>query len=146
MSRWRTKGSPAKDVAPARHHEVPADLDRAVGRDTTLRVVRAAAMRTHSSGARSSDYFQPGSYARRVPEAWEVASPDPSLRLDQWVERELNRVGMPVSLCGVVVRMAMITMRDGVDVARRVLLEERCIPEDYHFAIDAILKQIPPLI
>ena len=42
--------------------------------------------------------------------------------------------------------MARVTMRDGVEVARRALLAEVSVPEDYHFAIDGILKLIPPLI
>ena len=91
-------------------------------------------------------YFRPGGYAGGTAAPSPERSPDPNLRLEVWVARELNRAGLPSWLCGVVVRMALITMRDGVEVARRALLAEPSVPEEFHFAIDGILKLIPPLI
>ncbi len=91
-------------------------------------------------------YFQPGGYAVRAPGPAAEHSPDPNPRLDLWVAHELQRAGLPSGLHEVVVRMAKLTMRDGVEVARRALLAEVNVPEDYHFAIDGILKLIPPLI
>ena len=139
---------------PPRHADW-ADLQRALGRDSARRIVEAAetllrapraSSQAHSPGPRRDAYFEPGSYSGRTPEPWEKSSPDPNLRLDLWVARELSRAGLPSSLCEVVFRMALVTMRDGVEVARRTLLEERCVPESYHSAIDIILKLIPPLI
>jgi hypothetical protein len=128
-----------------------------MGRDSALRIVEAsealarAPLATATGPANSHEprrgaYFEPGSYTAHSPEPWEASSPDQNLRLDLWVGRELSRVGLPAWLCGVVVRMALVTMRDGVEVARRTLLEERSVPESYRFAIDGILKLIPPLI
>ncbi len=121
---------------------------------------------TESAPERDRDgYFEPGGYAARNdaeaegrylewrrlftgrdPEAWEESSPDPDVRLDLWVARELDRAGLPAWLRDVVLRMVLVTQRDGVEVARRTLLEESVVPEDLHFAIDGILKRIPPLI
>jgi hypothetical protein len=156
--------------------DVWADLQRVMGRDTAQRIVEAAAALARepkpeepapadTADLRRDVYFQPGSYSQRSDseaegqflewrrratghesEAWEESSPDPNVRLDLWVARELTRAGLPAWLGGVVVRMAMVTMRDGVEAARRTLLEERCVPEQYHFAIDGILKLIPPSI
>ena len=156
--------------------DVWADLQRVMGRDSAQRIVEAAATLARepkpeepapqaAADLRRDAYFQPGSYSQRHdseaegrflewrrrdtgrdPEAWEESSPDPNVRLDLWVARELDRAGLPFWLNGVVVRMAMVTMRDGVEVARRALLEERSVPEQYHFAIDGILKLIPPLL
>ncbi|MGO9227904.1 MAG: hypothetical protein ACLQKA_01660 [Bryobacteraceae bacterium] len=141
----------------ARREAAWTDLERTMGHDSALRIVEAAEAlarvplttaprQPDSQEPRRGAYFERGSYTGRRQEPWETSSPDPNLRLDLWVARELSRAGLPSWLCGVVVRMAMVTMRDGVEVARRTLLEDRSVPESYHFAIDGILKLIPPSI
>jgi hypothetical protein len=164
MSRARLKVPRTGDLEPAHkpgeldiaHRQAAwVDLERIMGRDSARRIVEAAETLaraplaapspTHSPEPRRGAYFAAGSYAGRTREPWETNSPDPNLRLDLWVARELSRAGLPSWLRGVVTRMALVTMRDGVDVARRTLLEERSVPENYHFAIDCILKLIPPV-
>jgi hypothetical protein len=146
------------------------DLERVMGRDSARRIAEAAAVlacepKPEEPEPNRDAYFEPGGYAARNesdaelrflkwrrnvtgrdPEFWERSSPDPNVRLDLWVTRELNRAGLPAWLQAVVMRMALVTMRDGVEVARRTLIEERAVSEDYHFAIDGILKLIPPSI
>jgi hypothetical protein len=164
MARARLKLAPAGDLEPAHrrdefdmaHREAAwVDLERTMGRDQARRIVEAAealaraplaaALPVHSPEPRRGAYFAPGSYSGCTHEPWETNSPDPNLRLDLWVARELSRAGLPTWLRGVVTRMALVTMRDGAEVARRTLLEERAVPESYHFAIDCILKRIPPV-
>ncbi len=161
---------PWSELAPRQERWV--DLERALGHDSARRIVEAAATLAAEPmpekpvcAKRLRDaYFHPGGYAGgcdsagerdaewrravlgREPEPWEQSSPDPNVRLDLWVARELDRAGLPHWLHDVVLQMALVTMRDGVDEAHGVLLEERQVPEDYHAAIDGILKQIPALI
>lgn len=165
MARARLRVPRSADLEPAHqrerfdiaHREAAwTDLERTMGRDTARRIVEAAealarapldaSSPAHSPEPRRGAYFAPGSYSGHAHEPWETDSPDPNLRLDLWVARELSRAGLPSWLCGVVTRMALVTMRDGVEVARRTLLDERSVPESYHFAIDCILKLIPPVV
>jgi hypothetical protein len=159
---------PKWDVAP--RESVLADLRRTLGHDSAERIVEGEATLKHAPKPeepppKREGYFRPGGYSGarpadaegkfldwrrqatgRDPEPWERNLPDPNMRLDRWVGREMARVGLPSSLKGVVMRMALVAMRDGVDAARRTLIEERRVAEEYRFAIDGILKQIPPLL
>jgi hypothetical protein len=146
-----------------------ADLQRTMGFDSAAGIVQAESRVKHASqeldGEARHGYFHPGGYAgggqavagnrfaqhRRPddsqhPAPWEAMLPDPGVRLDHWVQCEMSRVGLPHWMTGVVLRMALVTMRDGVEVAGRTLLEERRVAEEFQFAIESILKQIPPLI
>jgi hypothetical protein len=140
-----------------------------MGYDSAADIVRAELRVKHAckeqDGEARLGYFHPGGYAGggqgaapnrfslhrlpdecQEPEPWEAMLPNPGMGLETWLQCEMSRVGLPHWMTGVVLRMALVTMRDGVETARRTLLEERRVPEEFHFAIESILKQIPPLI
>ena len=142
---------------PAPREAALVDLKRALGHDMAIRIAETAEALAHAPlpvaaaeiqqpEEERGGYFQPGGYAGRVPGSQDTSAPDRYLWLGEWVKSELNRAGLPQWLREVVMRMSLVTMREGVEVARRVLLEERCVPEQYHFAINGILKLVPPLI